>query len=743
MVEQEEVEQEKTRTSKPGGMAENLLIARTSHIQILLRRGPALQRYWIPVVMLLPGWQVDGILNARDTSQPCSLHSEGMRLMEGDFESSERTEQQVLSPTGGHSRRRPWLPLRVETLFLLAGFVWTIGAKCLLLRRATPAVGLSGWLAVLTPDLVFYVLTALVFSLLVFCRPARWTARFMLLVSILIMLWAGANAAWLMATGVQLQPGILAAIGHEPMQFWPVVKLHLGHRPVLASLLICTGVAAGIATGYRLIRPEPFRRDRRSHRRHLMGGGALAILSLLTLLAASRQPCSGTFEAGLGFSSPWYALVSMIQSDVSDDSVAHSRRLIQTDIGQTAKPLTSPAHPPNVVVLLLESVSHSATSLRAGGEDTTPNLRRLAEEGVEFVSTHIPVPSTTDAIWSTMLGVAPDISGDSGIESVLMDAPLQGLPTVLRQHGYRSAFFQMAKGSFECAPGLTANLGFDWAWFRENLQDPSANLGYLGGDDVRMLEPAMSWACGAASPFLLVMITSASHDPFEVPAWYGQRHESRRDSYLQAVRFSDHFLGLLREELRRRGLDQNTILCVIGDHGESFRLQGHAARWIPYEEIIRVPWVIHWPGHLTARQRVTGTCSQFDLPPTIAAMIGAAESWGGCEGLNALGPIPPDRKLYFASAFRDSPRGYLVGNRKCVYWPYNDRVYVYNLEEDPDEKRPGIIGDDEKQLVKDDVTRWITESRISIAPRRFRQRFLYDHWRTFASGRSGWAYYVP
>ena len=49
------------------------------------------------------------------------------------------------------------------------------------------------------------------------------------------------------------------------------------------------------------------------------------------------------------------------------------------------------------------------------------------------------------------------------------------------------------------------------------------------------------------------------------------------------------------EALEARGLRDDTILCVIGDHGDGFRPESRQGRWAPYEEVIRVPWVMRWP----------------------------------------------------------------------------------------------------------------------------------------------------
>ena len=106
-------------------------------------------------------------------------------------------------------------------------------------------------------------------------------------------------------------------------------------------------------------------------------------------------------------------------------------------------------------------------------------------------------------------------------------------------------------------------------------------------------------------------------------------------------------------------------------------------------------------------------------------------------------PSAPDRRLYFSSWFENSPRGYLEGSKKYIYQPYLDTVAMYDLDADPREQSPTEVVGALKESVIADVTAWQNESHIQIPAKRFEERMLFDHWRTFTSGRSGWAYYVP
>jgi hypothetical protein len=357
------------------------------------------------------------------------------------------------------------------------------------------------------------------------------------------------------------------------------------------------------------------------------------------------------------------------------------------------------------------------------------------------VRTYVPVSQTGKAYWATLTGTRPDIHYDYS-EAILVDEPYESLATVLKRTGYRSAFFEMSKGTFQCAPGTFANMGFDWGWWRENLEDASANLGYLAGDDFRMLDPAFDWVDEADAPYLLMMITSVAHDPFLLPKWYGPTPADRDAAYRRAVEFTDAFVGAVLERIERRGETERTIVCVLGDHGESMRQETKRGRWVPYEEVIRIPWLVRWPGHVEAGLRVEWPCSQMDVTPTLLNLMGHDIAHAGFEGRDALVDGDSLRRLYFSSWFEDSPEGYVEGSRKIVHWPYHGKVYAFDLESDPLELSPGLLSGAPAERAVADILLWKRESNIYFSPRRFRERLLFDHWRAFTSGRSAWAYYV-
>jgi len=653
-----------------------------------------------------------------------------------------RAEASAAFHRGRGGTLRSVLP-RIESTLLILGLVCTVYGKAVALRPygAAGLVGLTASVAV--PDLVFFAGVALLIRCLYTVRPSPFCARCALVIAACVAVWSALNTCWLMTAGVQLQPGILALFVNDFNDIWPLARAHLLQGLVRIISLAAGALVIGGLFVWAFLRPAKVHNSRRHHLRVAVVLG-IVVVGLLLARGPLRPSVPPSFTAEvLDFSSHWYALECVLGGFGRQSyPLCHSPNIYLAG----AREITAPSGPaeelPNVVLILLEGVSHSVTSLSGRLGQTTPTLARLAAEGVEFRTTRVPVPYTNKAYWATLTGTVPVIATDE-VEAVPVAKPYEGLPTILKRVGYRAGFFEMSKGNFECAPGFFSNLGFDWAWFRENLEDPSAYVGYLGGDDCWLIEPAIEWAKQEDGPFLLMMITSVAHDPFDVPEWFEEPAEGIYEKYIQTIRFTDYFLGQFCGRLREEKLDGNTILCVIGDHGTSFRTRRQKGRWIPYEEVIRVPWVISWPGHLEPGQVIEWPCSQLDVTPTILSLVGFGIERADFDGRDALQRPDGVRRFYFSSLLANSPAGFVEQDTKIVYWPYIEKVFRYDLVADPNEENPTLIPSPRKEAIIEDIRRWESKSQIAVDVKRHTKRFLFSHWQVFSIGRSAWAYYVP
>ncbi|MEW6252208.1 MAG: sulfatase-like hydrolase/transferase [Planctomycetota bacterium] len=638
---------------------------------------------------------------------------------------------------------------------LAAAFAITAWVKLRALTAHSPANLLAAWSSALLDDLAFFGAAALALG-----AARRWCrngviARLAMAAALLVLGWTVLNTAWLLHTGAQLQPPVLRLMAAYPGEFWPLVAGRLARRPALA-VAAAAGTVAALGLAVLLVSAA---RPAGPHRHRRYGLLAAALAAVAALLARSQLPRSGVTpqEQLLTFSSHAQALAFALPRRPA--YVVPGRNMPRAGERRVGLPDRPAEDWPDIALLVLESVSYAASGLdhatthaiattqaptsesSAAAATPMPAFARLAQEGALFANTRVPVSQTGKALWAMLSGTTPEICPDYS-ESLLVDVPYEGLPTLLRRVGYRSGSFQMTKGSFECGPAFFANFGFDWCWYRENLGDESAYLGYLAGDDFRMLDPACAWAAQDPAPYLLVLITSVAHDPFELPAWYGPPAADEAGRYVQSLRFTDDWLAAAYARLRGLGRRRDLLLCVIGDHGVSLR-PGVLKRWMSYEEVVRVPWVLHWPGHVPAGLRVMSPVNQIDVGSTLLTVLGFDLATAGLEGGDALARQPASSRHYFSGWFEDSPIGYLEGNRKCFYWPTTGELRIIELAADPGEERPVTVLGPERDRVRRDVEAWMIASRVSLELNHFRERVLYRHWRAWCSGRYARAAYVP
>jgi len=630
---------------------------------------------------------------------------------------------------------------RTETWILLVALLCTVFGKFIIVQRQNPPKLVMELLPVLLPDFLFFSAVFLFINALYLFRPSAGVIRINLLLVGFVFIWSVLNAAWLIASGVQLQPGIMFVLLRGLLQLWPVAQSYLANRFWKFLSLAIIAVAVSVVFVRCLCRPGTIAPTRLSSLRRVVLSAIVVIILIIAQGLAPKQTKIGFAREVLGFSSHWQALASLITTPSKENGLTtHSRKIPRVGQRRLAGPNCPPQQLPNIVMIFLESVPDSVSL--SDSKDLMPRFNQIAGESVRLKRTYTVLPYTTKAFWAALTGTTPTVQEDY-VEAIPVDPPYEGLPSILRKVGYRSAFFMMAKGSFECAPGLFANLAFDWAYFRENLEDKSAYLGYMNGDDCRLITPAFEWALQGERPFFLAMITSVSHDPYDVPIWFDKPAKTPYEKYLQTVRFNDYFLGQICDKLKELNLEDNTILCILGDHGTSFRVQQGRGRWVPYEEVICVPWVIRWPGHIEPGKSIDQPCSQMDVTPTILRLIGFDISKAGFEGKDVLGTLLPQRRFYFSSWYPDSPAGFLEGNHKIVYWPYLDKVFEFDLSKDQNEQVPAAIPAEQANRIKQDILEWQKNSRIAIDAKRHTEDFLFEHWQTFSAGRSAWAYYVP
>jgi len=343
---------------------------------------------------------------------------------------------------------------------------------------------------------------------------------------------------------------------------------------------------------------------------------------------------------------------------------------------------------PNFLVVIMESTRADAlgTYRESGDRSDTPYLDSLASRGVVADLAYTVVTHTSKALVGIMCGAFPRLQTEIG-EGEEKGIPMACLPKVLRDAGYRSRFMQTAVGDFEHRRSVVANIGFD-DWVTRDELDGSRfeSLGYLGMDERALVEPALEWVRSSEKPFLLTILTSGTHHPYQVPGQPPPESiEEHPAHYAKAVEYMDNVLeDFIPKVLRDR---PDTIVILVGDHGEAF--DAHAEKGhnlVPYEDVTRVPLILAGPeSRIGTARRLSGLRHQIDIVPTALNLSGIR--WNG--NIPGQDLLASEGHEYVMSSCWQTRRclALRVGDMKYVYRYGRGGTEVYDLSSDPNEQR--------------------------------------------------------
>lgn len=360
----------------------------------------------------------------------------------------------------------------------------------------------------------------------------------------------------------------------------------------------------------------------------------------------------------------------------------------------------------NLIIVSLESVRIQSTSLLDSGLETTPALEDLAQRALVATHAYSTMPHSTKAMVPMLCGVPPDPVLPIH-ESV--NLPIDCLPTLLAEQGYRTAHFRSATEHFENWRGLSEQLGFQDFVPPEEMPTEGFNAAnYFGYEDDIMLQPGRAWLEASDAPFFAFYLAGTPHHDYTVPARPGEErtwHEDEAlDGYLRSIHYTDGFVKRLMDQLDELGLRETTIVLIVGDHGEGFGehlpLQHNTN---PYETGLRVPLLLFGPG--IEPGRIDAPVTHLDLLPTLLDALGAQYE-GDLEGTSLLRPLP-DRTVY-ASCWYSA--------RCLASWTGTDK-HIHHFGDLPDERFDLAADPDERERLPadpaavDDLVDWYRRTR--------------------------------
>ena len=384
-------------------------------------------------------------------------------------------------------------------------------------------------------------------------------------------------------------------------------------------------------------------------------------------------------------------------------------------LGLARSPAPSP--PPrrvrHAIVLLADTLRADRLAVYAPETRArAPHLGALAREADVYERAYAPASWTKPSVASVLSSIYP------WQHRVLTHH--SALPAEVPLFTERLRHFGVETAAFVSNGYVSDRFGFERGWDRFVH---SADTGRARAAE--QVEDLLAWIDGrrdAERPFFAYLHTTDPHSPYEPPAdvlarldpepyagpidftddplllrriGRGEVPLSERDRarltalYEGEVEGHDRALGALVEGLRARGLLDETLLIVTADHGEELFDHGdvgHGGGRV-WEELIRVPMVMRWPG-VSAGRRVATPASSIDVGPTVLEALGLPTVEYGspsARSLRALVGHRGPRVVMFGR--RDSLRGGVDGHLKLVR-RRDGSVELWDLDADPGERAP-------------------------------------------------------
>ena len=367
---------------------------------------------------------------------------------------------------------------------------------------------------------------------------------------------------------------------------------------------------------------------------------------------------------------------------------------------------------PNVVLIYIDDLGYGELGCYGGKDIPTPNVDRLAKEGVRFTASHITNPPCCPSRCALIMGQYGQRFGKYGMSRGLPipeDRPT--LAKFMTDNGYVTG--QIGKWDIGSKIQGPLEVGFT-----EVAQKPPKKKGskylctneqgktqwltdYDGDNMVKFIER------NKAKPFLLYWSPEAVHSSNkEAPARLTERTRAKgkRSKLAGAIVSVDDQVGKLLKTLEKHDLRKNTLVIFSSDNGANLGEGGSSA---PYrggkgdgtqqEGWVRVPTVFSMPGVIPEGKEYDGLIANFDFYSTIAATVGLPIP-KHCDGVNLL-PFLNDKKkgdpheylFWLNNEPGDAVRRHLIAVRWKhwrLYKKYDkDPWQLFDLKSDPREEK--------------------------------------------------------
>ncbi len=290
---------------------------------------------------------------------------------------------------------------------------------------------------------------------------------------------------------------------------------------------------------------------------------------------------------------------------------------------KTETAATEPAKPLkrlNVLVVTIDTLRADHLHAYGYAEVETPNLDRLASQGVLFEHAVAQTPLTPPSHASIFTGTYPTVHKVRNTGGFVLHSSAITLAKILQQQGWDTA-------AFVGAAVLKKGVGFanGFAVYDDTMPKVSKReeLGeYPERRAGEVVDRALAWLNGqSGKPFFVWVHVYDPHIPYDPPQPFKAKYKGR--PYDGEIAYTDRELGRLFDAVENKA-PRNTIVAVLADHGESLGEHGEFQHGVfLYDSTLHIPFLMKGPG-VPAGVRVAQQARTIDVLPTLMALMGGS-----------------------------------------------------------------------------------------------------------------------
>ena len=271
---------------------------------------------------------------------------------------------------------------------------------------------------------------------------------------------------------------------------------------------------------------------------------------------------------------------------------------------------------PNILFLIMESFSAYLIGPLGGDSLVTPNFNRYTKEGILFTEFYAS-GTRTDKAMPAILNGYPAQPAQSIIKEPKKSQSLPGIVRILTDKGYRSAFWYGGEINFANFNSFVIGSGFNTIVTKDNFDTENYNSKW-GVHDHILFEALKDSMKNVREPFINVILTLSSHEPFDVPMNTVFEGNDNLTKYKNSVYYADKSLGDFLDWAKTTDWWKNTLIIILADH--CGRVNEEIPAYSP--ELFKIPML--WTGGALAGKgmNISKHGDQTDIPVTLMNQLG-------------------------------------------------------------------------------------------------------------------------